>query len=213
MQSYALTVDKFLDHAAKWCGGSRNRHGEARAASVIAALRARSNRLSGALQKLGLRRATASAPWPGIPSTIWRSITARWARAYLPHAQSAPDRRPSGGNGERGREPRAGGRRGPGATWRAQLVPQCPEHRDRGADGWRGLEPRRSVGGRKTFALRDAARRAAATETAWGEFDEETPAGPLLYFGHHRRAQGRALYAPFQLSAYLARAAGRCRSR
>lgn len=54
MQSYALTIDKFLDHAAKWsgdreiitAGGGRIGYAE---------LRARSNRLSGALAALGLR--------------------------------------------------------------------------------------------------------------------------------------------------------------
>ena len=57
MQPYSLTVDKFLDHAAKWHGAS----GIAAAdAGVIAQrlgyaeLRARSNRLSGALLSLGL---------------------------------------------------------------------------------------------------------------------------------------------------------------
>jgi len=53
MQSYTLTVDKFLDHAAKWSGGREivtagtDRIG-------YAALRERSNRLSGALASLGL---------------------------------------------------------------------------------------------------------------------------------------------------------------
>ena len=58
MQDYALTVDKFLDHAAKW---SRDREivtAEARQPArriVYAELRARSNSLSGALAALGLR--------------------------------------------------------------------------------------------------------------------------------------------------------------
>jgi fatty-acyl-CoA synthase len=58
MQPYALTVDKFLDHAAKWSGGREIVTGEAgRAAARIgyAGLRDRSNRLSGALAALGLR--------------------------------------------------------------------------------------------------------------------------------------------------------------
>ena len=48
MQTYALTVDKFLDHAAKWWG---DREVVTAGAGRIgyAALRARSNRLSGAL--------------------------------------------------------------------------------------------------------------------------------------------------------------------
>ena len=57
MQAYALTIDKFLDHAAKWhggrevvevtAGGSTRRIG-------YAALRERANRLSGALRSFGL---------------------------------------------------------------------------------------------------------------------------------------------------------------
>ncbi len=53
MQTYALTVDKFLDHAAKWWG---DREVVTAGAGRIgyATLRARSNRLSGALFALGL---------------------------------------------------------------------------------------------------------------------------------------------------------------
>lgn len=53
MQSYALTIDRFLDHAAKWWG---NREVVTADAGRIgyAALRARSNRLSGAFKALGL---------------------------------------------------------------------------------------------------------------------------------------------------------------
>jgi len=57
MQSYTLTVDKFLDHAAKWSGDREVvtfRAGQAAGRIGYGALRARSNRLSGALQSLGL---------------------------------------------------------------------------------------------------------------------------------------------------------------
>jgi fatty-acyl-CoA synthase len=57
MQSYALTVDKFLDHAAKWSGKREIVTAEAgKAPGRIGydALRERSNRLSGALLALGL---------------------------------------------------------------------------------------------------------------------------------------------------------------
>jgi acyl-CoA synthetase (AMP-forming)/AMP-acid ligase II len=53
MQSYALTVDKFLDHAAKWSGAREVVTAEGGRIGY-AALRARSNRLSGALAHLGL---------------------------------------------------------------------------------------------------------------------------------------------------------------
>ena len=54
MQSYALTVDKFLDHAAKWFGDRQVVTAEAGRIGY-AALRERSNRLSGALAALGLK--------------------------------------------------------------------------------------------------------------------------------------------------------------
>lgn len=57
MQSYALTVDRFLEHAARWCGAREvvwAEHGHARARLGYAELRERSNRLSGALLALGM---------------------------------------------------------------------------------------------------------------------------------------------------------------
>ncbi len=57
MQPYGLTVDKFLDHAAKWFGDAQIVEadgGVARGRIGYAALRARSNRMSGALAALGL---------------------------------------------------------------------------------------------------------------------------------------------------------------
>ncbi len=53
MQTYALTVDKFLDHAAKWWSGREVVTADS-ARIGYAALRLRSNRLSGALAVLGL---------------------------------------------------------------------------------------------------------------------------------------------------------------
>jgi 3-(methylthio)propionyl---CoA ligase len=58
MQRFALTVDKFLDHAAKWSGDREVVTADAgRAVQRIAyaVSRARSNSLSGALNSLGLR--------------------------------------------------------------------------------------------------------------------------------------------------------------
>ena len=57
MQSYALTVDKFLDHAAKWfrdSGVVEADGGQVCGRIGYAALRERSNRMSGALTALGL---------------------------------------------------------------------------------------------------------------------------------------------------------------
>jgi fatty-acyl-CoA synthase len=58
MQRFVLTVDKFLDHAAKWSGDREivtANGGRAVRRSGYASLRERSNRLSGALAALGLR--------------------------------------------------------------------------------------------------------------------------------------------------------------
>jgi acyl-CoA synthetase (AMP-forming)/AMP-acid ligase II len=58
MQPYALTVDKFLDHAAKWWGDREivtAEAGQPTGRIGYAELRARSNRLSGTFAALGLR--------------------------------------------------------------------------------------------------------------------------------------------------------------
>jgi 3-(methylthio)propionyl---CoA ligase len=58
MQAYALTIDKFLDHAAKWAGDREivtAQGGVAARRIGYADLRARSNLLSGAFAALGLR--------------------------------------------------------------------------------------------------------------------------------------------------------------
>lgn len=58
MQSYALTVDKFLDHAAKWCGDREVVGAESQGPPrrfTYAELRKRSNQLSGALLSLALK--------------------------------------------------------------------------------------------------------------------------------------------------------------
>jgi acyl-CoA synthetase (AMP-forming)/AMP-acid ligase II len=58
MQSYRLTIDKFLDHAAKWFGDREVVEadcGRVVVRTTYAELRERSNRLSGALAALGVR--------------------------------------------------------------------------------------------------------------------------------------------------------------
>ena len=70
MQSYALTVDKFLDHAAKWSGERQIVTADADRATVrvgYEALRERSNRLSGALAALGLE------PGDRIATLAWNT--------------------------------------------------------------------------------------------------------------------------------------------
>ncbi|WGM30559.1 AMP-binding protein [Brevundimonas sp. NIBR11] len=70
MQDYALTVDRFLDHGAKWHGRARVvTSGAANADSIIdyATLRERANRLSGALLDLGL------VPGDRIATLAWNT--------------------------------------------------------------------------------------------------------------------------------------------
>jgi fatty-acyl-CoA synthase len=70
MQSYALTVDKFLDHAAKWSGEHEivSAHaGQPQTRMGYAAARDRSNRLSGALQAMGL------APGDRVGTLAWNT--------------------------------------------------------------------------------------------------------------------------------------------
>jgi fatty-acyl-CoA synthase len=57
MQDYALTLDKFIDHAAKWHGTrtiTTAVGGTAADRTTYAEVRTRSNRLSGALLESGL---------------------------------------------------------------------------------------------------------------------------------------------------------------
>ena len=59
MQSYSLTVDKFLDHAAKWFGDREvveADSGKVVSRMTYSVLRERSNRMSGALAALGLQQ-------------------------------------------------------------------------------------------------------------------------------------------------------------
>ena len=59
MQPYALTLDRFIDHAARWHGSTEvvTGGGDAvRVRTTYAVLRDRSKRLSGALRSLGLER-------------------------------------------------------------------------------------------------------------------------------------------------------------
>jgi fatty-acyl-CoA synthase len=70
MQPYCLTVDKFLDHAAKWFGAVEVVEAEAGrvvARTTYAELRERSNRLSGALRALDV------APGARVATLAWNT--------------------------------------------------------------------------------------------------------------------------------------------
>ena len=81
MQSYALTVDKFLDHAAKWWGDREIVTAEAGRIGYAALQSAQQppvGRADGAGPALS---AIASPRLRGTRSIIWRCITRAWARA------------------------------------------------------------------------------------------------------------------------------------
>ncbi len=68
MQPYALTLDKFIDHAAKWHGETEVvTGGDVPARIGYAVLRERANRLSGAFAELGLR------PGDHLATLAWNS--------------------------------------------------------------------------------------------------------------------------------------------
>lgn len=69
MQDYALTVDRFLDHGAKWHGGARVVTASAGGETITGygEIRERANRLSGALLDLGLK------PGDRIATLAWNT--------------------------------------------------------------------------------------------------------------------------------------------
>ena len=75
MQPYALTLDKFLDHAAKWHGGTEVvTNGPGGSTRIdYAGLRARADSMSGALSALGLNAGDNFATLCGTARLIWNA--------------------------------------------------------------------------------------------------------------------------------------------
>jgi acyl-CoA synthetase (AMP-forming)/AMP-acid ligase II len=178
MQSYALTVDKFLDHAAKWSGDRQivtAEKGLVIGRIGYAELRARANRLSGALAGLGLRFGDriGTLAWNTqhhlemyyaamgaglVCHTLNPRLTAEHLAAMINEAEDrilavAADLTPL----------------------LAVLAPLCPglEHvilMDEGGAGPVGLTKSKVWEHEALLVAHGAA-------TIWGRFDEETPAG------------------------------------
>lgn len=179
MQPYALTLDKFIDHAAKWNGHKEVVTGgpSGSARTDYAALRDRANRLSGAFQALGLGVGDnlATLAWnsqahmecwygaigAGIvchtlnPRLAPETLAAMIAQAKNPVLAVSPDLAPLV----------------------EALVPLCPTiaHvvvlEEPGAN-----YPLPILNGVRLWTL-DALLDAHGAPVAWGQFDEHTPAG------------------------------------
>ena len=178
MQPYALTVDKFLDHAAKW-------HPNAQVVSAsganttsrisYAALRARSNRLSGAFLSLGLKFGDriATLAWNtqhhiemyyGAMGAgfVCHTLNPRLTVAHLASmVNEAEDRVLAVGVGL--------------SELAHELTLRCPSIETVILMDEAQTAPA-AIGNRNTVAF-ETLLASRGTETDWGNFDEETPAG------------------------------------
>lgn len=196
MQPYILTIDKFLDHAAKWWSrreviwikpdGTRGR-------TTYAVLRERSNRLSGALRALGL------APGDRVATLAWNTrhhfemyyavMGAGWICHTL-NPRYTTDRLVAIVNEAEDRALAVSANLVP---MLAELLPRCPtvEHvivmDGTPPDGF----PSAATKARAWF--HDALIDEYGEAVAWGDFDEQTPAG-LCYTSGTTGAPKGVLY-------------------
>jgi 3-(methylthio)propionyl---CoA ligase len=188
MQSYALTIDKFLDHAAKWWGSRKVVTAEAGRIGY-AELRERSNRLSGALSELGLgfgdRVATLAwntqhhleiyyaAMGAGF---VCHTLNPRFTVQHLVRiVNEAEDRVLAVGAGL--------------ADLALEIVFHCPSIET--VVLLDGAAPR-AIANRRTFTL-EGLLADLGREVPWGDFDENAPAG-LCYTSGTTSAPKGVLY-------------------
>ena len=174
MQEYGLTIDKFLDHGAKWSGHREVVTGNTSRVSY-ASLRQRSNRLSGALKALGLGKGdiVATLAWNTqhhlemyygtmAAGFVCHTLNPRLTVAHLAAmVNEAEDRLLAVGEGL--------------ADMAFELATHCPSIRTivllDGAD--RATRP---IAQCPTFTF-EALLDELGSETTWGDFDEKAPAG------------------------------------
>jgi acyl-CoA synthetase (AMP-forming)/AMP-acid ligase II len=174
MQTYALTVDKFLDHAAKWWG-DREVVTAGAARIGYAALRDRSNRLSGALLALGMNAGgrVATLAWNTQhhfeiyygamgAGLVCHTLNPRMTAAHLAAiVNEAEDRVLAVGAGL--------------ADLAGEIAVRCPSIEIVVLlDG--AQAELRSIANCRTFEY-ETLLAGFGRETAWGDFDENAPAG------------------------------------
>jgi acyl-CoA synthetase (AMP-forming)/AMP-acid ligase II len=193
MQRYALTIDKILDHAARW-------HGDREIVSADAGkvvnrasyseLRSRSNRLSGALASLGLQRGDriGTLAWNTLhhlemyfatmgAGYVCHTLNPRFAVTHLAAIiNEAEDRALAVASNL--------------VPLLAKIVPQCPsvEHvilMDGGPTDTASVERIQA-----DIWFHDSLLEDLGTPVAWGEFDEETPAGLCYTSGTTGKPKG-----------------------
>jgi fatty-acyl-CoA synthase len=174
MQSYRLTIDRFLDHAAKWWG--EREIVTAQTGRVgYAVLRARSNRLSGALARLGLNvgECVGTLAWNTQhhleiyyaamgAGYVCHTLNPRLTVAHLAAmVNEAEDRVLAVGAGL--------------VDLAGEVVRHCPGVRAVVVLDGEQADPG-AFGGRRTFDLERLLDELGA-EMSWGDFPEESPSG------------------------------------
>lgn len=177
MQDYSLTVDRFLDHAAKWHGRAPVVTADAQTGDAVvdyATLRDRANRLSGALLDLGLRAGDrlATLAWNTQHHVeVWYATMGIGAVCHTLNPRLTPAHLIAMINQAQDRILIVGG--GLGAMART-LLEACPcVERLILLDGDTPGSETYPVPVEAFEALLDRAGRPAI----WGQFDENTPAG------------------------------------